>query len=157
MRHELKVPGFEGQRLEIEAGAFKKRLLLNGVEAPAAGMGKYRLVRNDGREVVTQWTGAFDPAPSIKIDGQTYRTAPPFTWHEIVVVFAPLLLVFMGGALGGLIGGVTASINAQLIRSARPAAVRYGGGLALTFIAAFLYVAVAGALRLAVNGASATP
>lgn len=154
MLHPLNVPGFEGQKLEIDAGAFKKKLLLNGVEAPSAGLGRYRLVRNDGREVTTKWAGAFDPAPSINIDGQTYRTAPPLTWHEMVVVFSPLLLIFVGGALGGLLGGVTASINAQLIRSSRPAAVRYGGGLALTFIAAFLYVAIAGALHLAVNGAS---
>jgi hypothetical protein len=59
MLYTLEVPGFEGQRLEIDAGAFKKTLLVNGVKAPSAGVGKYRLTRNDGREVTTKWTSSF--------------------------------------------------------------------------------------------------
>jgi hypothetical protein len=154
MLYKLEIPGFEGQRLEIDAGAFKKTLLLNGVKAPSAGIGKYRLTRNDGREVTTKWTSSFDPAPSIVIDGQTIRTASPLKWHEMLVVGAPLLLVFVGGALGGLLGGVAATFNAKLIRSAQPAVVRYVGGIALACIAAILYLLIAGALHLAVAGDS---
>ncbi len=153
MLHKLEVPGFEGQRLEIDAGAFKKTLLLNGVKAPSAGVGRYRLTRNDGREVTTKWTMSFDPAPSIVIDGQTIRTAPPLKWHEMAVVGAPLLLLFVGGAIGGLLGGVAATFNAKLMRSAQPAAVRYLGGFGLAFVAAVLYVLLAGALHLAVSDA----
>ena len=155
MLYRLNVPGFEGQRLEIDAGAFKKTLLLNGVKAPAAGIGKYRLIRSDGREVTTKWTSSFDPAPSIVIDGQTIRTAPPLKWHEMVVVGAPLLLIFMGGAIGGLLGGIAATVNAKLMRSAQPAPVRYVGGIALACVAAVLYLLLAGALQLAIKGVQA--
>lgn len=152
MLYTLEVPGFEGQRLEIDAGAFKKTLLLNGVKAPSAGIGKYRLTRNDGREVTTKWTSSFDPAPSIVIDGQTIRTAAPLKWHEMVLVGSPLLLVFIGGALGGLLGGVGASLNAKLIRSSQPAAVRYIASIAIAGVATILYLLVAGALHLYVTG-----
>jgi hypothetical protein len=152
MLYQLEVPGFEGQRLEIEAGAFKKTLLLNGVKAPSAGVGKYRLTRNDGREVTTKWASSLDPAPSIVIDGQTVRTAPALKWYEMVVVGAPLLLVVVGGAIGGLLGAVAATFNAKLIRSAQPAAVRYVGCVIVACIAAACYVLIAGALHLALAG-----
>jgi hypothetical protein len=152
MLYKLEVPGFEGQRLEIDAGAFKKTLLFNGVTAPSAGIGKYRITRDDGREVTTKWTSSFDPAPSIVIDGQTIRTAAPLKWHEILLVGLPFLLVFVGGALGGLLGGVAATFNAKLIRSSQPAAVRYIGSIAVAAVAAVLYLLVAGALRLYVLG-----
>jgi hypothetical protein len=151
MLYKLEVPGFEGQRVEIDAGAFKKTLLLNGVKAPSAGIGQYRLTRNDGREVTTKWTGSFDPAPSIVIDGQTIRTAPPLKWYQIMAVGSPIVLVFIGGAIGGLLGGVAATFNAKLMRSAQPAAVRYIGCIALAGVAACLYMLLAGALHLAVN------
>jgi hypothetical protein len=150
MLYKLEVPGFEGQRLEIDAGAFKKTLLLNGVKAPSGGIGKYRLTRNDGREVTTKWASSFDPAPSIVIDGQTIRTASPLKWHEMLVVAAPILLVFIGGAVGGLLGGLAAAGNAKLMRSAQPAAVRYLGSIALACTATIVYVLIAGALHLAV-------
>jgi hypothetical protein len=153
MLHKLEVPGFEGQQLEIDAGAFKKTLLLNGVKAPSAGIGQYRLTRNDGREVTTKWASSLDPAPSIVIDGQTIRTAPPLRWYEIAAVGSPVLLVFAGGAIGGLLGGVAATFNAKLMRSAQPVAVRYIGCIAVACIAAVLYVLLAGALHLAVSGA----
>jgi hypothetical protein len=157
MLYTLEVPGFEGQRLEIDAGAFKfkKTLLLNGVKAPSAGIGKYRLTRNDGREVTTKWTSSLDPAPSIVIDGQTIRTAAPLKWHEMLLVGSPLLLVFIGGALGGLLGAVGASFNAKLIRSSQPAAVRYIASIAIACVAAILYLLVAGALHLYVTGDAA--
>lgn len=152
MLYQLEIPGFEGQRLEIDAGAFKKTLLLNGVKAPSAGLGKYKLTRNDGREVTAKWASSFDPAPSIVVDGQTIRTAPPLKWHEMVVVGSPLLLVFVGGAIGGLLGAVAATFSAKLMRSSQSAAVRYVGGLALAGIAAVLYLLIAGAIHLAVSG-----
>jgi hypothetical protein len=151
MLYKLEVAGFEGQRLEIDAGPFKKTLLLNGVPAPSAGIGQFRLTRNDGREVTTKWTSSLDPAPSIVIDGQTIRTAPPLKWHEIAVIGLPVLLVVVGGAVGGLLGGVAATFNAKLMRSAQPVALRYAGCIALGGVAAFLYVIIAGALHLAIG------
>jgi hypothetical protein len=125
------------------------------VKAPSAGIGKYRLNRNDGREVTTKWTSSFDPAPSIVIDGQTIRTAPPLKWHEMVVVGAPLLLIFMDGAVGGLVGGIAATFSAKLMRSPQPAPVRYLGGIALACSAAVLYLLLAGALHLAIQSVQA--
>ena len=102
--------------------------------------------------MTTKWASSFDPAPSIIIDGQTIRTAAPLKWHEMLVVGSPFLLVFIGGALGGLLGGVGASLNAKLIRSSQPAAVRYIASIAIACAAAILYLLIAGAVRLYVTG-----
>jgi hypothetical protein len=152
MRHPLNVPGFEGRTLEIDAGAFVKRLYVDGSQAAKGNkLGQMLLRRNDGREVIAKWTPSFDPAPSITIDGAAFRTAPPLAWYQWLVVGAPLCLLFIGGALGGLCGALAATANAQLVRSSLPAALRYAGAICLTLFATAVYVAVAGALQAALR------
>jgi hypothetical protein len=152
MRHPLNVPGFEGRTLEIDAGAWAKRLYVDGAVAPKGQkLGQMLLRRNDGREVVAKWAPSFDPAPSIVIDGQLIRTAPPLAWYAWLVVGAPLCLVFVGGALGGLCGALAATANAQLVRSSLPAVMRYGAAICLTLVATAVYVVGAGALQMALK------
>jgi hypothetical protein len=152
MRHRLNVPGFEGRSLEIDAGALAKRLYVDGVKAPKGKkLGQMLLRTNDGREVVAKWAPSFDPAPSIIIDGQLIRTAPPLAWYQWLVVGAPLCLLFIGGALGGLCGALAATANAQIVRTSLPSPLRYAAALALTVLAAGVYLIGAGALQAALH------
>lgn len=56
----------------------------------------------------------------------------------------PLVLVFMGGALGGLCGGAAAGINVKIFNSARSAKFKYAVSLLVSFggVAAYLLAAV---------------
>jgi hypothetical protein len=123
------IPGFEGQRIEVKvsSGFSSSQLFVNGQPAPAAPKkGQYLLRRNDGREVSAQFKGSFpDPVPVLLVDGQTIRLADPMPWYEMAWALFPLVLVFLGGAIGGLLGGGAATVNAQIMRSSHNIVVRY--------------------------------
>lgn len=126
---QVQVSGFEGQRIEVEVstGFKSSRLFLNGQPAPAAPKrGQFLLRRDDGREVTAQFKAGFpDPIPTLLIDDQTIRLAEPLTWYEMVWIAVPLLLIFIGGAIGGGLGGVATTINAQIMRSGQNTVLKY--------------------------------
>lgn len=126
---QVQVSGFEGQRIEVEVsnGFNSSRLFLNGQPAPAAPKrGQFLLRRDDGREVVAQFKAGFpDPIPALVIDNQAIRLAEPLAWYELVWIALPLLLIFIGGAIGGGLGGVATVLNAQIMRSRQNVAAKY--------------------------------
>jgi hypothetical protein len=136
----VQVPGFEGRRIEVEVsnGFNSSRLLVNGQPAPAAPRrGLFLLRRDDGREVTAQFKAGFpDPIPALLVDNQTIRLAEPLAWYEIVWIAFPLVLIFIGGAIGGALGGGATVINAQIMRSQQNTVAKYAL-CALVSLAAF--------------------
>jgi hypothetical protein len=69
-------------------------------------------------------------------------TERKLTTVEQIVCALPIALVAIGGAIGGAAGGLAWAINQKIMRSDKPAAVRYGL-VALTFVGAIaFYLAV---------------
>ena len=79
----------------------------------------------------------------------TEQTAAPaarkLTTLEQVICAVPLVLIFIGGAIGGAAGGLAWAINQKIMRSNASAPVRYGltvltfaGAVGLYFAAVFV-------------------
>jgi len=122
MNYALNLEGFEGQLLEVKPTGFFSgpQLLINGQSAAKGPKrGQMLLQRSDGRAVVAQWKPqvlGLD-VPQLEVDGKQVNVVEPLKWYEWVWGGLPLLLIFLGGALGGIVGFVAFRINTQIFRS----------------------------------------
>lgn len=149
MRYRVPVEGFKQRPVELEtAGLFGgPRLLQNGEPAPKGPKrGSFTLIRDDGTEVVARVRPSFfvDPVPAVQIGDQQIRVVRAFRWYEIAWLGLPVLLVFVGGAIGAGVGFAAAIVNATIMRSDRPALLRYlqTGGVSVLAVIAWLVIAV---------------
>ena len=147
----LSVPGFEGRNIEVKSrgtlGGFV--VTVDGQPAPAAARKNYFVLkRNDGQTVeVGVKTSYPDPAPILVLDDQEIRTARALSPFEWVWAGFPILLLFVGGALGGMLGGIAAVTNMSLLRSDKPAAVRYGLAALVSLAAITIWVVIGSVLQ----------
>lgn len=125
----LNIPGFEGQAISVKvsSGFQPSKLFLNGHPAPPAPKkNHYLLRRNDGTEVTAYFKPGFpDPVPVLIVGHQKVPLAPPLPGYVWAWAAFPLVLIFLGGALGGMLGALATIFNAQIFRSNRPQALKY--------------------------------
>ena len=109
--------------------------------------------KNDGTEVIANWQPAmmgFD-MPKLVVDGKVITLAKPIKWYEMVWSALPILLVFIGGAIGSMTGFIGFSANAKVFRSELNTVVKFmlTAGISVLaviayFVLAMLFYAVAG-------------
>jgi len=136
VRYPVPVEGFRQRPVELEtAGLLSGARLLQNGEPAAKGpkRGSFTLIRDDGTEVIARVRPSFlvDPVPAIQIGDQQVRVVRAFQWYEIAWLGLPILLVFVGGAIGAGGGFAAAIVNASIMRSDRPAVLRYLSVLAV--------------------------
>jgi hypothetical protein len=147
MQHYVNAEGFEGRQLIVEsAGWFSgPRLLLDGQPAPKGPKrGQLLLRRNDGVDVIAQLRGVFvDPIPQVTVDGKTIKIAEPLPWYVWVWSGLPLVLLFMGGALGGGLGAMAMTINGRVFRADMHSALKFAITGAISLVTALVFFALA--------------
>ncbi len=84
-----------------------------------------------------------DYLPKAEIDGQAFQLARPLTAVEYVVGGLPLVLMFVGGALGGLSGAVGTVFNYRLMRTDADTVVKGAGVFGITVASLVMYVMLA--------------
>lgn len=67
-------------------------------------------------------------------------------WYEQAAAGLPLILLFVGGAIGGACGGLGYGINATIFRTDLPTPAKYALSLLVSGGAAMLYVMLVGLL-----------
>ena len=141
MRYPFNLPELPGRRIEVElAGIFSSPKLFVD-EQPAnkgAKRGEFLVRGTDGRDVLMGLKTSLDPVPQGLCAGRTIRLADPLTWYQWLLTGIPLVLVFIGGALGGLLGGIAMAFNVRILRLDMTAVARYA-------LAAILSVGALGA------------
>jgi hypothetical protein len=148
MQHYVQAEGFEGRQLVVESSGFFSgpRLLLDGQPATKGPKrGQLLLRRNDGVDVIAQLRSVFiDPIPQITIDGKTIKIAEPLPWYIWVWSGFPLVLLFIGGALGGGLGAAAMMINGRVFRTDMPGALKFAitGAISLVTILVFATLAI---------------
>ena len=154
MRYPVAAPGFALHPVELETGGLWRgaRLLQDGVPVPRGrARGTFAPRRDDGGEGTARLVASpfvIDPVPRVEIDGRRLDVVRPLRWYELVWVALPILLVFLGGALGALVGGVAAAVNARILRTDQPLGARYLLSAGVTLFA----VAVYGVLAIIILG-----
>ena len=150
MRLELAHPAFKRQRLAVEtAGWFTgPKLLLNGSIA-GKRKGVYTVASDAGNGVPIKLKYNFlDPIPRVTIGDESAELAPSLKWYEYVWIGIPVLLVFVGGAIGGFAGALGACANGRVFRSSYSAPAKYGLSALITAGAFVAYVILATAFQI---------
>ena len=153
MDMRVAVPGMEGQNVSLRlAGIFSgAKLLLNGQEL-AKEKGIFNLRSNTGSTLQVRLKGRFlDPIPNVVVGENTIELAPPLAWYQYAWLGIPILLVFLGGAIGGLCGGLAAAISSRIFRSERSEGVKYALTGLVSLGAFVTYVMVAGTITNAIR------
>ena len=129
MKYFVKLDGFDGQEIVLETATFLKgsRLYVNGKPAKKGNRrGQFILTDDNGFKVPVYKKHAFlDPIPSLIVDDEEYRFEEPLSVFQYIWCGMPLILIFVGGAIGGLIGGITFWINIKVFRSEMSTIERY--------------------------------
>jgi hypothetical protein len=120
MRIPLEIDGVSGS-LEVEpSGWFSPaRLFIDGRPAPKGPKrNRYLITRDDGIQVLLQLKQVFiDPVPQVLLDGEVIQLVEPLSVFQWIWSAIPIVLVFLGGAIGGGIGGAAFWINTRIFRS----------------------------------------
>ena len=153
MQHYVHAEGFEGRQLVVESAGFFSgpRLMLDGQPASKGPKrGQLLLRRNDGVDVIAQLRGVFvDPIPQVTVDGKTIKIAEPLAWYVWLWGGLPILLLFIGGALGGGLGAAAMMINGRIFRADMHGALKF----ALTGVISLVTTLVFFALGILLNQA----
>jgi hypothetical protein len=155
VRYQVNLPELPGRKVEVElAGVFSgARLLVDGQPAAKGPKrGQFFLRGADGRDVLIALKTTFlDPVPQVLWAGRTIKIVEPLTLYQWLWTGIPLLLVFIGGALGGALGGVAMAFNVRILRSDKTAVLRYALAALLSLGALGAYAFFAGLLLSAVH------
>ena len=147
-------PTFKNQKLSVRTAGFFSgpKVLLNGVAVKRV-KGKYTVKNDIGQEVDVELKSSFvDPIPSVKIGTEFIDLARRLTWYEYAWSGLPIVLLFIGGALGAVVGMVAAFSNTRILRSSRSTTAKYlltGAMTAAAFVAFFV---LATAFHIFING-----
>jgi hypothetical protein len=152
MRIPVTLEGFEDRDLQVETAGFLRgsRILLEG-QLPPKGPRRntYVLRRSDGFKVVAELReSVFDPVPRLLVDGQPVKLAEPLSAFQFIWSGLPLLLIFIGGAVGGAIGAMAFWTNTRLFRSGFSASEKYILAAMISAFSVVVYLICATLLRM---------
>lgn len=155
MKTNIQIPGLEGRDVVAVTNPLsgKNALLIDGQPAAAGPKrGQFVFRRSDGREATAYFKPAFpDTMPILMVDEQPIRLAPKLEWYELVWACFPIVLLFVGGALGGLLGAGGAAFNIQIFRSKMPVVARYALAAVVTFCCLLLFIIVGSIIQAAIR------
>lgn len=149
MEHPLQIPGFDDGSLQVSTGTWKTDLLYRG--QPVKFVKNQAELTNQAGETVTltRKPGMTDVLPSFVLNGEVYRVRPPLPWYQVALAMLPLILIFVGGAIGGGLGGGAYALNLGILRKEEwPSALRVTA-VVLMLPVAFTAYLVLGSLILA--------
>jgi len=135
-------------------GGFKGvGLLLDGAPAPAGEARlTYTLPRVDGGVAHARLNAeALGMKFTLVVDGRSYPVGVELPGWLIVFVGMPLLLLFIGGALGGLCGGIGAAVNQGLVQRDWPVAWKALACLGVAAVSGGAWLALVTAFHLVVG------
>jgi hypothetical protein len=133
-------------RLEKSMWLGQLRLWYQGREIPRSKeQGKPFLIPGaaSGKPVRVQVKGGGLDLPSIDVDGVQVLLGRPLTTIEYVIGGIPLVLVFLGGAIGGASGAVGAMLNYRVMREATSVSSKVLGVITVSGLSFLAYLVLA--------------
>ncbi|KAA3645364.1 MAG: hypothetical protein DWQ07_12920 [Chloroflexi bacterium] len=148
MDYPILVDGFENQDIRyIPTGWFSTaRLLVNGEPPVATENGlRWVLTRDDGETVLAHFhsKSIFSNLQTLEVDGKGYRPEglESIKWYQYLWCSFPIVLIFVGGAIGGLIGAIAMFLNIQIFyRDGIQPAIKYVLTLGISIATIVLYI-----------------
>lgn len=121
MKHEFQLPDFPNSNFEIETSIWtgKSKLLKDNVQVEQSKeKGRPFLITNGTGELIKAFPKNSFPdfAPTIEINGIKNRIVKELKWYQYTLGALPILLLFIGGALGGILGTFSMITNFNIFR-----------------------------------------
>lgn len=142
MKFDFKLDDKTNVEIERSFWLGKTQVKVNGTQVERQKEGNYYPVKQGkGKTKQLKILGSgYDGVPRVYIDGEKLPVARKLFWYEFLVSCAPLVLVFMGGALGGLLGAIGTVACLNVVRREYSYALRLLLILAITLAAVALYI-----------------
>tara|TARA_B110001452_G_scaffold262519_1_gene262662 strand:- start:14 stop:490 length:477 start_codon:yes stop_codon:yes gene_type:complete len=157
MQFKLEHPTLLGEEVVLSiSGLFgNPELLHNGRQLieKSAGTNIYTIKKDSGIVTIALEPKRFDPFPQLEIEGEKYPIGRKLNPFDYLIVALPMLLIFVGGAIGGILGFLASSINARIMRMPKSALERYGFCLASSIGASVTWYILALGLNMLLNPA----
>jgi hypothetical protein len=151
MEWRFALPGSTTNSCRLERSFWRAqvRLWYQGQEIPRSKeKGRPFLIPSpNGKPVRVQITGGGLDLPKIDVDGTPVLLGRPLTVLEYAIGGVPLVLVFVGGAIGGVSGGVAAMFNYRVLRTATSTSTKVLGVLGISGLSFLAYVVIASVAR----------
>ncbi len=151
MRYIIYPTGFTNQTIEVATSGLggKAKLFVNNQEVVSKRRKPMILRRDDGQEVEAIWKrDAFGlDVPNLIIDGALVQVTKPLPVIAKLWCFLPLILIFIGGAIGGLIGVIAAAANTSVFRLSANIMVKFIITLLIDLVALGLVLFLAATIR----------
>jgi hypothetical protein len=154
MRYQVNIPELPGRRIEVELpGVFSSATLLVDGQPASKGpkKGQFSVRGADGRDSLITLKTSLDPVPQVLFANRTIRLVDPLAWYQWIWTGLPLVLVFVGGAIGGALGAVAMTFNIRILRSGQSGPIRYALTALLSIGALGAYVFFASVFLSAVH------
>lgn len=133
-----------GDELKITNGfAGELKVFWNGVKIKKIKGSYYVNINNESKLLVVE-KHKFLGFPIVFLDDKEIVIVKKLKRYEWVLSALPLLLIFVGGAIGGLIGSIGFSINVPIFRSKLPSSVKIILSLILLPVFVVIYFVLAG-------------
>lgn len=84
-----------------------------------------------------------DFAPTIVIDGTKHLIVEKLAWYQFALGALPILLLFLGGAIGGALGLVATIFNFQIFRSDTNISTKYAKVIVINIAAYVVFLVLA--------------
>jgi hypothetical protein len=157
MQWHFALPGSSAPscRLEKTFWLGQLRLWCQGREVPRSKeKGKPFLIRgSDGSQTRVHVKGnGWDYVPRLDVDGLRVLLDRPLSTLEYVVGGIPLLLMFLGGAIGGATGAIGAVYNYRVLRATASTPMKVLGLVGVTGLSFLTYLVVAALFQLLIRG-----
>jgi hypothetical protein len=155
MLYQVNLAGLSDRKIEVQSSFFgSAKLLVDGQPAPKGTKRSQFLVRDTGgRDAIVELkTVVPDPVPQVLWAGQTIRLEKPLQWYQWLWVGVPLLLLFLGGAIGGLVGAIAVTLNVRILRSNMSGILRYVTTAFVSVAACGMYLVIARTFLSVIHG-----
>lgn len=151
MHWHFALPGTPTVPCRIEKSFWLGRLQLfgQGKTVPRSrDQGRPFLVPRPGGEVVRVFVrgNGWDYLPQVEVDGQTVHLGRPLSSVEYLVGGLPLVLLFVGGAIGGASGAIGTLYSYRILRTTLSVPVKLAGILGITGASLLIYLILASLL-----------
>jgi ABC-type sugar transport system permease subunit len=141
----IEVPGFEGRNLKvIDNDIFKPYdIHIDGQKVRRTRF-KYIVTDNNGKETEIKfiWNILLD-ACKISIKDQVFIIKEPLHWYQYLWAGWPMVMLFVGGAIGGGLGAAATVVNTQIFRSKLHGFFKYLITLVISISAFMIWLIIA--------------
>lgn len=148
MKYTFTLPHYPNSTFELETSIWtgKSKLWKDGeLFERSSDKGKPFIIISESGEVhrIYPKPDLPDLIPTLEINGVKHRIVQRLPWYQYVLALSPILMLFIGGALGAIAGLLTSLYNLQIFRTEGSDILKYLKVIAVSILAYIAYLVAA--------------